>query len=1132
MRRPLKILAISIGALVFLLVGGAALAYYLVDLDKVVGQLVAKHKPEIEKQLGRKVDIGKITTRLFPTLSARVEGLSVAPDPARPQDDRPLLKIEAVGFDVAIWKAIFSFGRKIGVKTVYVDGLQVNVLRYQDGRLSYQDILDRQAGFPKEEKPDEPLSPQVREILQGISIDQIRLDEGEIRLVDFATPTGQPVESNVRKLNLRLADVRLSDPIRLHADAAIFSDSTNFRFDATVGPLPPDLKVDGVPRIDLVHIEADNVDLARLAPYLGPALPVDIEQASFSANWKLKTTGADQPIDIDGKMALDKVQLRAGRPFDFRLDSKLTVDPAALSVRIDKLDLKVGEVAFAASGSLLDLAKAPRFEAFTLQSSTLAPGLLLAYFPPLRASFPKEARIAGAAVLDVKASGDAAKQTVTARLDLGPLDVRLPGVLAKPKGVPFGAQLDGDLTRNSATLRRLGLRLSELDLEMKGTVRNFSKPVLDLVVSAKPFRFDALARLLPSVGATLAASQATASGEGKLAAHVKGGAESLDAALDLSLLGVKLQVPGIRLLGGLRLQAKLKGDPGRDFATYVLFDADQATVQVKDVLDKTAATPMRFEISAVRRGDLVEVGKLDLRFSELRIDADGRFDLAKGTTSARVDMPRLDLEKLGRTVVAIEPAKMRKGFVEAKIALRGNPRKLETMELALAPFAAQYAGSDVQGEIRVENLQKPRMEMRLASGLLDVDALTGDSGTSAPKRSKAAQSAAAGRQPAKDDPSLRDYRIHAVLEAKKVVVSETTLEGFRGEVELVEGLLRLKDCTFRAFGGTITAGGTEAEIWKGRMPFRANLSVKGIDINKVLSAKTRYPNTLFGTGDLDVRLAGVGFETADLERHLLGQLDVALTEGRFARASLTESVAGGALTALRKIPGLPTKALAGDNSFRNLRTLFEVRDGRMSMRQPIDFALDGNRVQLGGAIGIAGGLFLTGTYFLPGRALEKMTGGKCGAMEELRVPVGIGGSIDAPRFAVDAKAVAQPLAERCLQAGLASSAAQALGAKAQALGVSATAAEIDAKAKQAAARAQAAKAEAEARAKAEAERTRAEVERVKAEAEQKARAEAERARAQAERAKAEAERKAREEAAKRGHEAKQKLGDKLKGLGF
>jgi len=169
-------------------------------------------------------------------------------------------------------------------------------------------------------------------------------------------------------------------------------------------------------------------------------------------------------------------------------------------------------------------------------------------------------------------------------------------------------------------------------------------------------------------------------------------------------------------------------------------------------------------------------------------------------------------------------------------------------------------------------------------------------------------------------------------------------------------------------------------------------------------------------------LHGQGFETVDLERHLLGQLDVALKEGRFARASLTESVAGGSLTALQRVPGLPVKALGGDNAFRNLGTMFEVKDGRMNMRKPVDFTLDGNRVQLDGAIGIAGKLFLTGTYFLRGRALEQMTGGKCGAMPDMPVPVQIGGTVDAPRFTVDAKAAMRPLAERCLKAGLVSAA--------------------------------------------------------------------------------------------------------------
>jgi hypothetical protein len=72
----------------------------------------------------------------------------------------------------------------------------------------------------------------------------------------FATPTGQPAESVIRRLEARLANVRLSDPIHLHAAAAAFTEGTNLRLEAIVGPPPPDLEVTGLPPIDLLRSEA------------------------------------------------------------------------------------------------------------------------------------------------------------------------------------------------------------------------------------------------------------------------------------------------------------------------------------------------------------------------------------------------------------------------------------------------------------------------------------------------------------------------------------------------------------------------------------------------------------------------------------------------------------------------------------------------------------------------------------------------------------------------------------------------------------------------------------------------------------------------------------------------------------
>jgi AsmA protein len=329
-------------------------------------------------------------------------------------------------------------------------------------------------------------------------------------------------------------------------------------------------------------------------------------------------------------------------------------------------------------------------------------------------------------------------------------------------------------------------------------------------------------------------------------------------------------------------------------------------------------------------------------------------------------------------------------------------------------------------------------------------------------------------------------------------------------VRLADGKLRLEDCTFNVFGGTVTAKGTEAEIWKGRMPFRANLSIKGLDVNQALSAKTKYADTLHGKADLAVELAGEGFETAELEEKLLGKLAVALNEGKFARASLTEAVVGD-LSALEKVPGLSLKPIQSENAIRNMAADFEVRDGRFTLKKPMTLTLDGSKVVLTGAIGIAGKLFLQGDYFMAPAVVNKLTAGKCQSNEELKIPVAIGGTVDEPSFTPNGASIALSLAQRCLAGKAGEVAEKLLGDKAkQVLGVSS-------------------KEEAEAKARAEAER-------LKAETEAKARAEADRlkkeaeakAKAEADRLKAEAEARARAEAERRKEEAKKKAEEEAK----
>ena len=247
------------------------------------------------------------------------------------------------------------------------------------------------------------------------------------------------------------------------------------------------------------------------------------------------------------------------------------------------------------------------------------------------------------------------------------------------------------------------------------------------------------------------------------------------------------------------------------------------------------------------------------------------------------------------------------------------------------------------------------------------------------------------------------------------------LTNFRGRLRLEDGLLTLEDCSFGIYDGTVTAAGTQMEIWKARMPFKANLSVKGVEVNKALSAHTRYGNSLYGKADFDTHLAGDGVETRQLEEKLLGQLTMSLKQGRLGRAGLTESVLGEFKT-LEQVPGLNLRVPKVDNALKDLVAQLEVHDGKMTLSRPMAFSLDGNRVTLGGAIGIAGGLFLDG-----GALIDAATGGRCKSTEELRVPVAVRGRVEAPEFRPNGAAVALALARRCLTGAVGGKVLDALG---------------------------------------------------------------------------------------------------------
>ena len=1077
MKRLLTWAAIAVGSLAALFVAASALAYWLLDVDALVHAQIAKQQPEIERQLGRKLELGQVSTRFFPTLGARIEGVTVAAAPGA-TDEGPLLQVGSAGFDLDLLGVIVSLGERVELSSIYLDGVRVELVRRADGSLSVDDILARHPAA-EEKADDEGLDPALLEMLQRVSIGEVRLAGAEIRLIDRAAPGGKPVESNVRQIDLRVRDVRLGGPVSFSLQAAAFSDARNVDLQATVGPIPADLQLDGLPPMRNVRARIDALDLAPVLPYL----PLDLRAAVVSADFSVPELSPVAPAEVDGFVAVKGLHFEGGQPIDVRLQADLTADLQRVGAQVDELKLQLGPVEITASGGLRDLAEHPRFENFLVRSKNLDPAPLLAAFPMARASLPEGAKVEGPVALELRASGTAEQQNLNLLVDLGGVDVLLPDTFAKPRGTPFALRVEGDFTPSSAALRKANLRLDELDLDLTGTVRDFAAPVYDFSLAAKPFSVDRLVRLLPQAAAQLAASGAQAAGKGSLSGHLKGKPNDLSANLALTLSDVDVQLPDTTVRGGLKARVYANGDPAARIKAGLLFDAGDSVIRIPGTLQKEASTPLVVDLVANREGERISFEKFDVRLAELQMKATG----ALGANDAALDVTLLplDLEKFAKTVPAIPAAVVRGGSASGVMRVQGDPAQQETLRVDLQRLDVKLGDSDLHATAAVKNPAAPDVTANLRSAFLDLDTLM-------PADEAPAHDAQTPKR--EDDPELKKMHVVATFDVGHLRMQKRDMRDVKGRLVLKDGVLRIEQATLGLYGGTVRADGTEAEVWRGEMPFKARLAVQNVDVAQLVAGEFDTRGIVSGKGTFDVNLDGVGFDFASLEKHLTGNWSLALQEGKLSGASITSSVIGG----LASIPGVSSQKLASEGDLRDLFAGFAVENGRMNLQKPIRLALDGNRVELGGAVGIGGDLFLDGTYFVSPALVSRLTGGKCSIEKEAAVPLAITGSPARPAVKPDAKALGVLLAKSCL-AGKAQEAVDRLvgGQTKQAIG------RVQDEANQAQEAAQ------------------RQVDEAKLEAQRKADA-----------AKAEAERKAKEAEERAKQKAKEEAGKLRKGLGF
>src|SRR5207237_6742747 len=129
----LRLRAMKRSRIVLLSVASVIVVAVIVGLLVVDSYLTGKAHEEADKlsqQLGRKVEIGSVATKIITGLGVRVSEVSVGPGPGA---DLLLAHVPRVEVKAALLQALRTRGKEVTIRSAEIAGLHVNVIRLKDG---------------------------------------------------------------------------------------------------------------------------------------------------------------------------------------------------------------------------------------------------------------------------------------------------------------------------------------------------------------------------------------------------------------------------------------------------------------------------------------------------------------------------------------------------------------------------------------------------------------------------------------------------------------------------------------------------------------------------------------------------------------------------------------------------------------------------------------------------------------------------------------------------------------------------------------------------------------------------------------------------------------------------------------
>ncbi|HKX27178.1 MAG TPA: AsmA family protein [Blastocatellia bacterium] len=798
-----KPVLITGGVLVLLIVVLLIIPIFI-DINRYRGQIVG----QLEQRLGRKVNLGVMSLRVFPSVDVGVDQAAIGEDPQFASGD--FIRAKSIRLQIGLMALLRGNPQVEGIELVQPDVTLIREKGHQapGSRWNWGTLKPLQSGDSGgTEMP--PFNLVVR--------------DGRFTLVDrTVSPQSQRTYTGV---NVQLDNFSPSSVFGFQAGITMPGEKAG-RLEVTGTAGPIDRKdVAGTPvsaRVKMMGVEI--VSLEALAGLQSPRSG----RLTLEADLKGRMS---EGLSAAGKLTAEQLRLVAGvEPSSNPLETefKLTLTRQATpgtpepdySLKIDQGDLKIGKTQAGITGQVRQLVSQPSID-LQVKGDRMSLDSLLESAYAFGFGPPKGTAASGLATINVRATGSFAAVALNGQADIRDLRFKSAGspqviqvsdlkLTCDPSAInasPFRSQLGSRTTVEIGALR----------------VSNYSQqPRAHLEIATNNAELEDLIKIAESFG---------------VSPGVKGtGAATLKAILDLNLAGSDLAM----MISG---QGKLSQAKLQTAALKKTLEVNNADLTFTG--DRARIENLSAQLGQSQAGGWVEVNNFD--------QPQATFDLK---------MNQLNVTE-----------------IQQSLAWNG-PR----------PAAGRFAPEIGSSLIPVVMAQpKPTASVRPAAA-------------AAPGRLKLTANGQAA--------------------IGKVLVDNLTFTDVQSKIAFKDQILDLDPLSLKLYGGGYQG---KAQIDQRQSDPEVGLSgrLNGVDLNQFLSAAMGQSSVVYGTTEATVDLRGRGRGSDQFLKSLVGQGNLAISNGKVTSFDLMKQV-----ESLGRLTGLPTGG-AG-TAFRSLKTNFRFDRGQLT----------------------------------------------------------------------------------------------------------------------------------------------------------------------------------------------------------